>query len=199
MSIFSCLDPTPSDTTIILPYNSSKGKFDQTLYSPAMTEGRAPYEEIDRVLSALEVVARGLSHSDGFKNWFRKLLIPFLVVVWLLYMGTFHHNSAVFIGMFAWFYLIAGSLVFCIFQSLKSDKARQDAEAILEWYAESFKQRGLRWCIPEDFPHWVEIEKDYMHCRQISEDSEAGLLKKNGQVSIQMTQVESMDKPLIKK
>ena len=141
---FGLLIPIPTDTTIIFPYHASKAKFDRTRYSSALTEGRTSSEEIGQVLSALEIVARGVSAPDVIKTWCTRFAIPLIFILFLFGHGVFHHPFHQLILHIFWLYFVFGSAWLVLSQSKKDEKAIKDGKMILEWYEESFQQRGLR-------------------------------------------------------
>jgi len=81
----------------------------------------------------------------------------------------------------------------------------EEVKRIFELYGEPFKEKGLRWHVPESFPCWVEIYKDYREKQFVDAEEKEN---ENKQVIIQMTEItesgvesqgDSIDKPLLQK
>jgi len=205
MSIFySPAIPTSSDYTIIIPFHPSKGKFDRTVYSPAMAGGRVSSEAVDKILSFLDTLAEGLSVPDITRAWCVRFLLPFLFMLFLQINHFFIHSQGI-----AWFffltYVLLGSFWMYISQCNQSEKVMEEVKRIFELYGEPFKEKGLRWHVPESFPCWVEIYKDYREKQFVDAEEKEN---ENKQVIIQMTEItesgvesqgDSIDKPLLQK
>jgi len=153
--------PTSSDYTVIIPFNSSQGKFDREAYSPAMTGGRASAEEIDQVLKLIETVASGISTPDQFlKSWCLRFVLPFILMVCFQLNGSFWYSPRIF---WVWFtvYVIGGNIWMCLVTAKNNSKTKENVKSVLKLYQDAFQKKGLRWYVPVNFPLYVELFKEY--------------------------------------
>jgi len=152
--------PSSSYNTIIIPFDREENKFSRTVYSTSMTGGRASCDEVNQVLTLLEIAASNIFTSfQAFKYILIRLLIPSFVI-WIL-AGTwrcFKLDPFFFI----WCYYIFRSFFYVLIKkSGETEEVKKQVHKIIQRFQPLFKERGLRWNIPRVFPLYVELCRDY--------------------------------------
>ena len=150
--------PISTDYTVVIAYSGSQKKFDRTLYAPVMTGGRATSEEVSQVLSGLENVLPKSPSAWCTVAWiffFIATALFFYLQMW--WNGYMMQNYSVF--------AVCTLILLCVLASksnkAKNKEARAQADAFLQGVQPSFQARGLRWHLPNVFPYYVELLKDY--------------------------------------
>ena len=73
-----------SDSTIIIPLDRDENKFLKTTYTPSMTGGRATPEEVNQVLTLLDIIASNIpTPFQSINTLFIRFLVP-AVMIWFL-------------------------------------------------------------------------------------------------------------------
>ncbi len=145
---------------IIFPYNTDSKDFEPFTYTPEMTGGRANSEEVKDILEKVGGVIR--KKDELIWDLFRfgtaalgavnglVLLTYFKPEMWQKYKFYGAGITAItvncFIGFVFW----------------QEQQAKLVTQGVFDHYnSQSFEKKGLRWQTPKDFPHWVELWKDY--------------------------------------
>ncbi len=159
--------PLATPNTIIFP--SSGQKFDSAFYSPALTDKRLSFEEINEFLTELETVRAQTASklpSDNFCWKFTLYFDIFLLMCGLALLFLKRPNFIIFLILAA-LYLIVHLAEYGVnkLREARNQRVRNElrtkCEVIVRRYNQNLAARGLRWCLPALFPRWVELWKDY--------------------------------------
>jgi len=159
--------PIPSSTSkmIVFPYNTTDYKFESKNYSPSQTIHRVPKDEIDQVLGEVGLAIKG--HMDAAD---RMLEYAFAWTIAVFGSGTaftYHKGWLQDAGKSIRMSLIELALVAPAFykavtyQTEKTQEMKRVTDLIFEEHNKHWKQKGLRWAMPDAFPKWVELLKEY--------------------------------------
>ena len=156
--------PPTTDTVIVFSLNPSQQLFDSGFYHPAITHGRSPAEEIHKVLA--DIAAARKPFADKLKTI--TCIYTFIVILAAVgYVVTRFipgGTELIFIRLIAFFLiliLLSTWLKGKVDDSIK--KQKKAAEDVLVNYRPGFASRGLNWIVPDGFPRWIELHKDYLH------------------------------------
>ncbi len=151
--------------------------FSQDFYSPETTHGRISREEIQDFLSEvndkLQKPLKKEPKSEPKTNFLLfKLYISFAFLV--LYLSThFLHAFESPLGFIMTLILFSPALIevdeYTKRQDCKnsySENRKTRCQEIVEKYNETLQSRELRWHLPEEFPSWIELCKDYKTRRE---------------------------------
>lgn len=152
--------PVCTDYTIVIPYEFFQGKFSKTVYDSQMTENRASNEEINQVLGNVEEI---LSRKPSYAKTFGILLTIYLIagLIAFLLQNTFNYTFQYWFEGSFWLFLGIVCFTFWMMYVNQWRKRKVEAGDYIDSIQHGFKQRGLRWHIPQQFPQWIEIFKDY--------------------------------------
>jgi len=160
--------PSTNSRTIIFPHSCMDDGFDSEYYSQTLTNGRATPEDIKKVL--MDVNKPRLS----LKNRFKIFACGFFFLIAL----SFASLASLFIwdvpndDMFIWYvsggitalfaFMLTGIYVLFKYHCRCSIKCKEAAKVIInDWNETVYRKRGLRWVVPDAFPAWMELWKDY--------------------------------------
>ena len=160
---FSGRVPLSTDYVIVFPVNSSDKKFSRSIYSPAMTNGRASSEDIDQALSLFEIaLSRGISYSDvvkGIKSFCWRFVLPFIILLCLEGNYMLRRSETVWLCFVA--YCFTGIYYLFANKNAQTKRTKADTERIIDLVQPSYLKKGLRWRIPEGSYGWIELIKEY--------------------------------------
>jgi len=169
-----------TESTIIFPLHHDNKQFNSRLYTLALTNGRASNREIDTALA--DIMTAGNDPSNK-KRWSRLSCFGFLLllvvsILQLCGICVLVHKireidsddpseadplvlGAIFLGIGLFV-----SVIFCVvvcFQKTDSSmiKIRKRCQDVIDEHNKALIKKGLRWHMPEEFPDWVELWKDY--------------------------------------
>ena len=173
--------PSSSDYMIVIPFNKENNKFSRISYSASMTGGRASSEEVNQVLTLLDITINNVPTS--FQVIIRlviRFLVP-LVMIWILGGVWKCYNPGPPFAILFW-YMLASLIYILVRRSFQVKEAKSQAQKIIQRFQPSFEERGLRWNIPLTFPHYIEICRDYRE-----KFFETQIPPYNPQVNVQLT------------
>jgi len=156
--------PSTTAYTIVFPFDANEKNFDSSFYSPSLTDGKASQEEVNKILN--EVEAERADVRNKFTPTARNLfiliqlcLVGVLLVAFLSPEEGVSVTSYVILGLLGAFFVAIGILVYK-FVTYKKEM-RVKCRNVIDKHNESFASKGLRWHIPNMFPKWIELWKDY--------------------------------------
>ena len=156
--------PSTTDTIIVFPLNIKIQQFDTASYNPTITQGKSSLEEIKKVLEDIESSRKPL-HRSLELIVFLYIILECLAIVALVFSAIISKSSEFTILRYLVFIivLIVLTLVMnkAILKNLK--KQKKAAEDVLVNYRPDFASKGLNWIVPEGFPRWIELHKDYLY------------------------------------
>jgi len=158
--------PLSSDYTVVIPLHKDKKTFDRDVFSSAMVGGRATIQDVEKVLTHLETATSKL-HSPCKATIVLMILylIPFFALMKKTVRNTHHVPICLWI-IYALYVLIV-SLLYVKYYKSQVEKVVAEAKKIIKtYYQDFFESRGLRWHIPQHFPLWIELYKDYREQHQ---------------------------------
>lgn len=160
--------------------------FSQDFYSPETTHGRISREEIQDFLSEVNAeLQKPLKKEPKPQPKIKTNFLPFQLyisfVFLVLYLSShFLHAFESLMGLIITFILFGPALKEVVDYEerkvcqdsdsekrtlqIKARKAR--CQEIGEKYNETLQSRELRWHLPEEFPSWIELCKDYKTRRE---------------------------------
>ena len=155
--------PETSDTIIIFPRNPRKQKFNSDFYNADITQGRASNEEIQKVLADIYLSRKPFATTVKIIAYiilFLILLALIGIAVVVFLDGSFELAILRYVVFFTIIVLVLTLLSQIITRNTK--KQRKAAEGALENHRPEFASRGLNWIVPQQYPRWVELHKDYL-------------------------------------
>jgi len=158
--------PLSSDYTVVIPFHKGKKTFDRDLFSSSMVGGRVTVEEVEKVLTHLETATSKL-HSPCKATFVLMILylIPFFMLMKRTVRST--HHVPVCLWIIYAIYVLVVSLIYAKYSRSQVEKVVAEAKKIIKnYYQAAFEARGLRWHIPQHFPLWIELYKDYREQHQ---------------------------------
>ena len=173
--------PSSSDYTIVIPFNTDDNKFSRTSYSSSMTGGRASSEEINQVLTLLDITT---SNIPTGRQIITRLIIRFLVpavMIWILVEAWRCYRPSTPATVLFW-YMLASLIYILVRRNSQVKEAKNQVQKIIQRFQPTFEERGLRWNIPLAFPHYIELCRDYRE-----KFLEAQIPPYNPHVSVQLT------------
>ena len=152
--------PSSSDYIIIIPFDREENKFSRTVYSTSMTGGRTSCDEVNQVLTLLDIAVNNIPTAfQTFKRLFTRLLIAALMI-WIISETWRCYRMATPLTMLFW-YMVACLLFILRRRHVEAKEAKSEVQKIIERFQPSFEERGLRWNIPQGFPLYIELCRDY--------------------------------------
>lgn len=161
-------DNTPS--TVIFPRQrykfSETWRFSHEFLSPDMTAGRISLKEAQEFFSEINGCLR-TPYKESYKRTFRVFLCLSFELFGLFYISN--HFPDLLTTSRA-LIIAAVSVVGVIYLSLgeiKKDKENEDlhfklgSQRIVDKYNETLRNHGLRWHLPDQFPLWIELCREY--------------------------------------
>jgi len=157
--------PPTTDTCIVFPSHEPNETFDRNFYSPLLTERRASVEDINNMPTQFEAIIREARTENRICSGLSFLFtIGGFAVTALLMFSIFSSDpssSKMFVAPIVLMLLVA---VFAILVTkcgkATVENARINCQQIIN-RNNQFKAVGLRWNLPMNFPHWVELWRDY--------------------------------------
>jgi len=134
-----------------------------------LTDGKALPEEVNRVLKDVEIVQKPFN-SKALKAscCYCFICIGYLGLIPILFYGIPSNFALISIP-------IIGVLIFTVLtlfikklEKKAKETAREACLAVVERANQEFSPRGLRWHLPDYFPRWIELWKDYIGQPQIN-------------------------------
>jgi len=168
-----------TESNIIFPLDRDNEQFNSRLYTLALTDGKASNQEVDKVLADIMTAGKDPSNKKGWSRASCFAFVLFLILTILLSVG------------FAWTIIIMSSpdisedqfaigygiccvlIVVCVCSSAgccsvclerispDSEIIRKKCQDVVEEHNKDYVLKGLRWHLPQEFPQWVELWKDY--------------------------------------
>lgn len=158
-------NPASTPQRLIFPLKPNQ-QFDTSFYNPAMTSGGASPEEINQVLTEIQAARQPIMAK------IMSIQQCFILLIALSFFGMMGLTIFLILsrsplaGVLSFFLgLILIGLSPLILRS-KTAKLTQESKAavqqVLDQYNSYFTLRGLRWVLPDRFPRWIELHKDYL-------------------------------------
>ena len=165
-----CFDkpaPLSTDYVIVFPLNSDK-RFSRTIYSSAMTQGRASTDDVNRALNLFEIIFSRLNVAAGdlWKSLFFRFIMPFIALMFCEMGYMIRYSGPIWFFFFV--YCFFGICYLLYNRNKQTVRAKEDIENIIKTVQPGYSQRGLRWRIPEDSCNWIELIKEYREAEQPS-------------------------------
>ncbi len=182
--------PSSTQKIIIFPVDQKKGKFNTSLYDPAMTRGRISREEISRFLEELDPMVKPIFNSDmnsflkcyqaAYPFLFLGVAIVFILTIILgISKGKFH-TFFIAAAIFAtfWFSIVIVSIINCIHCAGVKRKMEESKTKIMPLIIAKnpeFKRNGYYWVAPHRFPYWLELWVDEAPTQAASMERQYGI------------------------
>ncbi len=168
--------PKTTEFTIIFPAKRKKNslslicQFNQDLYSPDMVNGRVSSQEMRVFLAEINNFFRTPIKRTSIEE--RSWKICCCLGLWLQIelfglchfdnhfpeiLTTFHYIMGVysFLACILLFFYFANSAI-----KRREMQRKNGCQEILDEQNRTLQGRGLRWCLPKEFPDWIELCKD---------------------------------------
>ena len=153
--------PKTSDSFVIYPYRSFRQRFDQTAYSKALVGQGMSHEDINKVLTGIEIIL-------GKKVAILSTITYFIILLFMLSLLNLFVLSDL-TGISNWssgskYEYFIGLFLLIIVMSTLQKRQTQEARALVEEYLEKntqeFVKEGLKWHLPPQFPQWIELRRE---------------------------------------
>jgi len=158
--------PSSTDTVLVFPIDPATSKFDAKSYYSGLTDNRVDSEEIKQVLIDLETVIKPISEQEARGNKLFNLVLLIIVMTFISVevFALFIKNYTLLCLELVIFLVFVGIRWFVWGNIKKRYKKRYADESLrsLNKHAAGFVQKGLSWKLPESYPHWIELHKEYM-------------------------------------
>lgn len=161
--------PKETKTTLIFPWSTSDKKFERKKYEPTQTNGKASKEEVDDFLSIMDQIVNEKSEADLFDAAVNLLKwgIPLGAIMCMIEGSLSPEISS--LVMLAFFSVISWQIAGFLQKKKKKSKSEKIKQSLIKALKEksleerfkSFGKKKLRWKIPQYFPKWIELHKDY--------------------------------------
>jgi len=140
--------------------------FSADFYSSEMTDDRLSHEEVQDFISEMNVGYRKIlkSSTDQAEE---KIYPPlfYLIGSFFLFMVCVHPSILKKFEYLIIGFMVVGLIFFFVKECRETDKKniqiRAECQTIVDKYNQNLRHRGLRWSLPEKFPLWIELCKDY--------------------------------------
>jgi hypothetical protein len=182
--------PPTTDYALVFNYDKSNYRFDRGFYSPALTDGRVSYDQMQLFLNELDrIVRRKLRPIATLTAVFAILVFCGFFGLLLSCFGFFDDSDynfddnttntntntdtdfdydfddqvdSFFASMILYFlFVIIGAALLQAYSLRRHRKVRKCAQSLIDRNAATFAPLGLRWNLPMHFPYWIELWKDY--------------------------------------
>jgi len=169
-----------NESNIIFPLDESGRQYNSRLYTVVLTDGRATNQEIDKVLVDIMTAGSDPSNKKGWSRASCYFLVLYIVLTILqmfffificvkLARDTYHSGVQFLISFGTMMVLLLGCMFSCVSGScLCQDRTipdmeiiRQKCQDVVDEHNKDYVLKGLRWHLPQEFPQWVELWKDY--------------------------------------
>jgi len=192
--------------SIIIPKNKFTNKFNRTVYIPTMTENKITSEEVNQVLSDLELITKKLPTTCG--NWMTivHIFVLPLIAMWTLaekwwtcsgyygYETGFSQRNWKGRWMPFFIYFLLTFIYFKASKKYQLIKVKSQAETLLQIHQPQFNKKGYRLSIAFNFPEWIEIQNnDYPHQMSVPNANQNNIPQSFSQV-LQSSPVKKMRK-----
>jgi len=167
-NLYAVIPPT-TQRTIVFPLKitfATNSTFDSSFYNPMLTDGRAHLEEVNHVLREIETTQiSSLSKMwRGFYCFIAALMVAVFVLTPLIIYAFVSRNfvlAAIAILVDIVLYTIPG-FFFTKYVKRTIQNAKKNCLVVVERINQEFSPKGLRWHLPDQFPKWIELWKDYV-------------------------------------
>jgi len=152
--------PSSSSSIIVFPFDSLDKKFDRKGYSSDMIQGKANRDDIDQILTLLELIFPRIPTAFGLlTSWALRFLLPLILMLFLDQGRAF--RDSYFIWTLLWIYWIIGIVYLLHDRDKRKRQAKTEIETVLKMVQPAYLRRGLRWRVPEKLGGWIELVKEY--------------------------------------
>lgn len=149
-----------NDYVIVLPLAPFDKKFNRSMYSAEMTDGRASSEDIDQALKLFEIaLSRYVSTWEMVQSIFWRFFLPLIVLI--IFDCSYMLRRTETIYFCFTIYCIVGVLYLFVNEHFQNKRVRGDCQGALDFVQPDYMKRGLRWRIPEEFNGRIELIKEY--------------------------------------
>ncbi len=161
--------PPSTSKTITFPWKEESKALYTAFYEPEMTNGKVSLEEINKFISVINSkckLYKKESECDCFGFFVMITIILDLSLFFAQprdnFFGIFTNGEAILLTWFLWglTYLLCGSL--CGYQAEADfqSQMREKFQDMLDRENAILRDRNLKWHLPDEFPHWIELTKD---------------------------------------
>jgi len=153
--------PRSSDSFVIYPYRSFRQRFDQTAYSKALVGQGMSHEDINKVLTGIEIILGKKVAILSIVTYCVILLFMFSIInLFVLsdFTGISNWSSGSKYEYFVGLFLLI--IVLSTLQKRQNQEARALVQDYLEKNTQEFVKEGLKWHIPQQFPQWIELRRE---------------------------------------
>ena len=152
--------PPTTETVIVFPLDTSTQVYDSTFYHPTLTHGRSTKEEIQMVLVDIQTSRKHLVKSIERCAYVYCLCL--IIAAIAFFVMAFDSKWALLdLGICILFFFLLSVVTVATCNNNKKQQ-KKAAEDVLINYKPEFARRGLNWVVPNGFPRWIELHKDYL-------------------------------------
>ena len=163
----SIVAPPSSSYTIRFPSDrgSCEFKYKHSFYSSDMTDGRASLDEIKYILREIEVPIQ----SCNSKVLGSFCCLPITIGLMLLISGASNSHQMNSKKIFFILGAIAALVVFVIYAVVTRNEMKDECKTIVQKWNRNWIYRGLSWHMPKNFPRCIELHKEYLNQRPVTQ------------------------------
>ncbi len=163
-----------------ITFSLRKRRYSKNFYLPEMTDGKISHEEMHEFISQINTnLRRPFVRLNP--AWFVCLLF---CDAWILALYKINHNFPEMLSSCMNFVIVIILLFISMFiysgvESTFEEKFRAEFttefQGCISEFNENLRNRGLRWCLPGQFPFYIELCKDYKNQNLSSQQNEIPL------------------------
>jgi len=160
-----------TESNIIFPLDHGNKQFNSRLYTVALTDGKASNQEIGKVLADLIIAGQDPSNNLGWDRESRLAWVRFFVLTIVMTFGIILCSSVdeslsltlLLIFLVCGCFWGCGNCLQMISTRTEPNKEiiRKKCQDVVDMHNKDYVLKGLRWHLPQEFPQWVELWKDY--------------------------------------
>ena len=190
--------PPTTDITIVFPKTGSR--FYSEYYSPDLTDHRLSREDIAQFMQKIDNIR--LNPEDSRRE---NRCTLYLLIAWLLeyvtkkllcYLGILDEDQG---QTYMWIAVIFSCMISCCFFGHIEENQKDAIRKMVGEENQILKNKGLRWNLPNEFPAWIELCKDYKNQNYINQPANQELRPSSSdqdlekQIQSQTTKISSQD------
>ena len=135
-------------------------------YVPEQTKNRVSVEQVETVLKEIETVYKPF--AKRVNKAFLCFIVNFCLAIalsipYFIYVSPLYKSALLPIGIVGVILWIFVPTIYCVVSvSIVNTGGREASEKVIEKYNRELKGLGVRWCLPEKFPKWIELWNDFL-------------------------------------
>ena len=154
--------PLSTENSIIFPFNPSSKNFSRGTYSAKLTQGRASVDDMNQVLTLVELVLSRLeSTREVIMNFLLRIFIPLLLIIYSWEVYLFRSSVLEILSPIYVIYIAFTGTALIVERATQKRNTEADIQKIIEMIRPAYAKRGLSWHLSDEFfSCWLELRKE---------------------------------------